>query len=197
MRMEIYYEFAKKKDKRVCRSINLIKSSFYELLKEVPLNKITVMDICKHTDINRCTFYAHFENLDALLDDLQTELTEMFIQALSLYNYDKNSHATVDALFDCIRKNPELFSLSNRLSSKGNVHPMIEKVIIKRTLPEWLNKSTISTEQAVLLEAYVASGGRRILEMWYDSGFTLNENMVKNVFENVIKHGLYHFVYTK
>ena len=48
-----------------------------------------------------------------------------------------------------------------------------------------------------MLEAYAISGGRRILEMWYDSNFTMDENMVKDLFENVIKYGLYHFIYTK
>lgn len=184
-------------DKRIRRSIKLIKDSLFALSKEKPLNKITITDVCNHADINRCTFYAHYENMAALLKDLETELSEIFSHAFSFYKFDKNSHAAVDALFDCIRKNPILISLAGQIGRIGKGNKMIENAIRECTFSEWLDNSQISSEQALLIEAYMISGGRQIIEMWVDSGFTLDENMVKDVFENVIKHGVYHFVYAK
>jgi len=184
-------------DKRVRRSIKLIQDSFFTLSKEMPFDKITIMDICKRADINRCTFYSHYENIDALVDALEKELAEKFMHAFSLYKYDKNPRTMVDALFDCIRKNPELFSFAKQVGRSSKSYEVLKKVMQERTFSEWRNKSKITEDQALLLEAYAISGGRRILEMWYDSNFTMDENMVKDLFENVIKYGLYHFIYTK
>lgn len=180
-------------DKRVRRSIKLIKDSFYTLSKEKPLNKITVNDICNRADINRGTFYAHYENMEALFNDLEIELADLFTHIFTQYTFDKNSHAAVDALFDCVRENLELISLASRISRIGRGSKALEKVIREYTLPEWFNISRCSSQQALLLEAFVIAGGGKIVEMWIESDFTLDEGMVKDVFENVIKHGLYHF----
>jgi AcrR family transcriptional regulator len=182
-------------DRRIRRSIKLIKNSFFALSKQKPLEKITVMDICSHADINRCTFYAHYENMEAFFKDLETELSETFLHAFSLYSFDKNSRAAVDALFDCIRKNPALISLAGQIGKIGKGNKIIENAIRECTFSEWLSNSQISSEQALLLEAFMISGGRQIIEMWVESDFAMDENMVKDVFENAIKHGIYHFIY--
>ena len=182
-------------DKRIRRSIKLIKDSFFALTKEKPLDKITITDVCTKADINRCTFYAHYENMNALLMDFETELSELFLHAFSLYRYEENSHAAVEALFDCIRKNPALISLASQIGKMGKGNKMIENAIRKCTQSEWFTSGQISSEQALLLEAFIISGGRQVIEMWVESGFTLDEHMVKDVFENVLKYGVYHFIY--
>lgn len=45
------------------RSKKLIINALVDLLDEKPLDKITVTDIVKKADINRGTFYAHYENV--------------------------------------------------------------------------------------------------------------------------------------
>ncbi|MDR1000328.1 MAG: hypothetical protein LBL96_05965 [Clostridiales bacterium] len=186
---------SKTTDKRIRRSIKLIKDSFFALSKEKPLEKISVMDICNYADINRCTFYAHYENMAALLKDFETELSDMFLHAFSLYSFEKNSRAAVDSLFDCIRKNPALISLASQIGRIGNGNKTLENAIRECAFSEWFSNSRISPEQALLLEAYVISGGRQIIEMWVDSDFSLDVNMVKDVFENALKYGVYYFIY--
>ena len=46
-----------------------IKETFIELLDERPLNKITVKDIVEACGINRNSFYYHFEDLPALVEE--------------------------------------------------------------------------------------------------------------------------------
>ena len=181
-------------DKRIRRSIKLIKDSFFSLSKEMPPEAISVTDICNHADINRGTFYAHFENMDALLKDMETELSILFLQAFSLYGDDMNSEAAVDALFDCIRNNPELVAFSCQIGRLVKGNKTLEKAIRKYTLSEWFGKGQISSEQALLLEAFITSGGTQIIEMWVESDFTLDEDMVKDVFINAIKYGVSHYV---
>ena len=46
-----------------------IQETFITLLDERPLNKITVKDIVETCGINRNSFYYHFEDLPALLEE--------------------------------------------------------------------------------------------------------------------------------
>lgn len=49
-------------DLRVTRTRELIERSFYELLMEKSLHKLTVGEIAERARINRATFYAHYED---------------------------------------------------------------------------------------------------------------------------------------
>ena len=52
-----------------------IKESFLKLLNQRPLNQITVKDIVEDCGINRNSFYYHFEDLPALLEEQLPGLT--------------------------------------------------------------------------------------------------------------------------
>jgi AcrR family transcriptional regulator len=55
-------------DRRVRRSRMLLQKAFGELLAEKDFHSLTVQDIVKRADVNRTTFYAHFEDKYALLN---------------------------------------------------------------------------------------------------------------------------------
>ena len=61
-------------NRRVRMTKQLIKEAFLELLEQMPLEKLTVTHICRAADVNRSTFYAHFETKDDLLKALCEEL---------------------------------------------------------------------------------------------------------------------------
>ncbi len=46
-----------------------IINTFFKMLEERPLNKITVTDIVKECGINRNSFYYHYEDIPSLLKD--------------------------------------------------------------------------------------------------------------------------------
>ena len=65
------------------RSKQLIHNAIAELLHEKPLDKITVSDVVRHANINRSTFYAHYENIPAVLNSLLQQTFIPIINVLS------------------------------------------------------------------------------------------------------------------
>lgn len=68
-------------DPRVKRTRTLLKTALRELAAEKPFDSITVQDIAARAEVNRATFYAHFEDKYALLnysvrEDFQARLDE-------------------------------------------------------------------------------------------------------------------------
>lgn len=61
---------ARKTDRRTLITKSLIKDALLELLHSTPYEKITVTAICKQAEITRATFYLHYDNTDAILDEL-------------------------------------------------------------------------------------------------------------------------------
>lgn len=62
-----------------------IANSFKELLVKQPFNKITINDIAKNCDINRQTFYYHFEDIVDLVEWIWTEKVDKVLENKTEY----------------------------------------------------------------------------------------------------------------
>ena len=51
----------------------VIEDSLIDLLREKPMNAITVSELCAKADVNRSTFYAHYDDLPDLLGTIENE----------------------------------------------------------------------------------------------------------------------------
>ncbi len=58
-----------------------IKAAFLRLLEERPLREITVKDVVQECGVNRNTFYYHFRDIPALLEELITDQADRIIAA--------------------------------------------------------------------------------------------------------------------
>ena len=65
-----------------------IKESFLKLLNQRPLNQITVKDIVEDCGINRNSFYDHFSDLPALVEEIMAEQVSAMVE----------NHPTVDSV---------------------------------------------------------------------------------------------------
>lgn len=65
-----------KSDARVRYTKMRIKEAFLEKLREKPVNKITVKELCDMAEINRATFYSHYSDPFDLLEQLEKEELE-------------------------------------------------------------------------------------------------------------------------
>ena len=63
----------RKSDARVRYTQRVIKGAFLSLLREKPVNKITVKEVCELAELNRATFYAHYSDVYDLLHHVSLE----------------------------------------------------------------------------------------------------------------------------
>ncbi len=74
----------RKSDARVRYTQRVLKESFLSLLREKPINKITVKEVCELAELNRATFYAHYSDCFELMENIEQELLDAFGQSLRL-----------------------------------------------------------------------------------------------------------------
>ena len=184
-------------DRRINKTKQSIKNSFLELLKTRDVRKVTVTDVCRIADINRATFYAYYQDIPDLYECLKEELSASFISALSFYHFDMDSNDTVNRIFDCIKEHHELFLLLSSSNNPNEILSLIPSSMKNNAIDIWLKESNLTYEEADMLFSFITAGGNAILLKWIQSDFSMNEESVKQLFENAIKYGLYNFVYTK
>ncbi len=71
-----------KTDARVRYTRKVLKESLLKLLKEKPVNKISVKEVCELAELNRATFYAHYADCFDLLNSIEQELIDAFEKSL-------------------------------------------------------------------------------------------------------------------
>lgn len=73
-------------DLRVIKTKERLHETLIALLKEMPLEKIKISVLCQRAQINRGTFYLHYENVDALFADffeqIIADLREAYLEPL-------------------------------------------------------------------------------------------------------------------
>lgn len=57
-------------DKRITKTKKGLKAAMIEMLAEESFERISITDLCKKADISRITFYTHYSDKYALLDDI-------------------------------------------------------------------------------------------------------------------------------
>lgn len=74
-------EEAEKTDPRVKRTRRLLQDALMALVREKPMETITVQDIAARAEVNRATFYAHFEDKNALMNFMMREMFQERLDA--------------------------------------------------------------------------------------------------------------------
>ncbi|API92128.1 MULTISPECIES: TetR/AcrR family transcriptional regulator [unclassified Virgibacillus] len=70
-----------KVDRRIRKSKNALKTALIQLMKEKDLQQITITDVVKTADLNRGTFYKHYQILEDLLEELIDDVITDLIQS--------------------------------------------------------------------------------------------------------------------
>ncbi|MEY8317037.1 TetR/AcrR family transcriptional regulator C-terminal domain-containing protein [Oscillospiraceae bacterium 50-58] len=116
-----------------------IKEAFITLLNDRPLNRITVKDIVETCGINRNSFYYHYEDLPALMEEIIAGQVEELIQA----------HPTIDSLENCFDAALE-FVLQNRRAVL-HIYNSISRDVFERYLMDvcfYVVKTYVETDFA-------------------------------------------------
>ncbi len=61
-------------DRRAKLTRKILKQSLIELMKDKPLHEISIKKICETADINRSTFYHHYNSQYELFDDIFNDI---------------------------------------------------------------------------------------------------------------------------
>lgn len=174
-------------DARIRYTKGAIRTTFISLLKEKPIEKITVKEICEKADINRATFYRYYENPYDLLEKLEGETMDNLQERILKYKGTKNKvqlgpEEELGEIFkivlnDIIDKKDlymTLFSENGDDLFKERLFSLCYKdniVTIEKRFPN------LSKEKQELLYYFVAEGCNGVLNQWLvnENGQTIDD----------------------
>ena len=146
----------------------VLKQSLLKLLKEKPVNKITVKEVCELAQLNRATFYAHYSDCFALLESIENELIDAFGQSLRYVNsFDVT--ALIEAIYDMIDRNQE----ACRALIFGNTSSTILKRMIalakKDSIAYWRKELPMTGDAELeMMYTHLSNGLMHVVVEGYD-----------------------------
>lgn len=160
-------------NRRVKYTKMVLKSSLLKLMKDKPINKITVTDICKMADINRGTFYIHYLDAYDLLEKIENELYSQIAEAIEkLMKDNENSQKIIKEIFEVILKNKELCKI---LFSDNGDKAFLKKIIDlthNKVVTEWsMTYKNVNIRNMEYLYIYTSSGTISVIENWIRNNF--------------------------
>jgi len=92
-------------DRRFIRTEKTITASCISLLNELKLSYITIEDVCFKADINKSTFYLHYQSLDMLFSAIEDAFAADLSKFVHSLGNDKSKKEFFDAIFEFVKTN--------------------------------------------------------------------------------------------
>ncbi|MDE6471443.1 MAG: TetR family transcriptional regulator C-terminal domain-containing protein [Clostridia bacterium] len=159
--------------RRVRMTKKCIKDAFIELLAVNPDKRLSITDICKCADINRSTFYMHYEDVNCLIKDIEDDVISQIpnVTGLEPISNDKEFVNILEKTFDYVKDNNNVFiTLLARLDSNKFKKRLISSILEKyKNLP--VNTDSILSKYGYL---YCINGVIGLLKEWIEDNFPIS-----------------------
>ena len=160
---------AKAEYKSSLRSKKLITDALVSLLDEKTLDKITVTDIVKKADINRGTFYAHYDSVSAVVTGIFENAYEIIKSSIIIFHDDsqfdmgimlKELQMVMERDFDFYKK---IFSSDINMK----IYEEISNVLISYVYDHESEVSHVSHEDFVFYTSFYSGGIIKLYRDWF------------------------------
>ncbi|MGN0539615.1 MAG: TetR/AcrR family transcriptional regulator [Candidatus Fimenecus sp.] len=168
-----------KNNQRTRISKYMFKSAIMDLLKEkCSVNKISVRELCERAELNRSTFYAHYNEPKDLLEELENELlqsTEEHLQKIGEEN-DIGAHKYILSFLKYIKDNDKPF----RALLVDSADPAFRSRFMQQTIVQFVENLNIAFPEEIeqYIYSYILNGSTGILIQWIRSDYDADENTI-------------------
>ena len=174
-----------------------ITSAFLHLLIEHP-EEISVTEIVKRAEINRGTFYLHFENIKAVEKHIESELANNF-KDLELdfrqVQIDQTPEIILNKFNEILLKDLDFYRLFITAASETNLMDTIKKSLLVSISNNFkVMQYVMNYERFKTVVQYIAGGAINVYTDWFKGNIDCPiEELSKNL-ALLIKRGLKDFI---
>jgi len=109
-------------DLRTKKTLRSIKTAFFHLREQKPLERITVKELVEAAEISKATFYLHYRDIYDLSDQLQQALIREILDSIPREDAIKNPEVYMGGIFQSfVSRREQILILFDR--SGSNVLP--------------------------------------------------------------------------
>ncbi len=156
-----------------------IQNCLLEAMEENRLNDITVSYLCKIANINRGTFYLHFNSIEDVFERLENDFFNEImheVNQVKIYSLDATFYLSI---IDIILRNKALSKWIGSDYRGSALMKQLRDFLAERFISEFLEKyPDNSIDEVKLLFSFIIGGATDLLVAWLRGGQKENRYMI-------------------
>lgn len=182
-------------DRRICKTHAAVKKAYLELLKEAPNSRLTISAIARRANIDRKTFYLHYESPDAILDEIYDDIIAEAMNELHGGDDGEGRYVSVCGLFELITamiaKHLDIFEILAVRKYDSSLFEKLRLSLISRLESECKDKLGLTETQFRIYSEFFMSGIIAAYKVWISSHLPLRTEELAEMVTNASLSGLY------
>ena len=177
-------------DLRVVKTIEGIKEAFEELICEKDYEKITVKELCDRARINKKTFYHYYETLDALLAEMQLEMSAGYIERVKDYDLPEELDKVNREFFIFAEEQGLAFE---KITCSGSYHSIRDEMVESVNDAGWSKSKKyqkLSDYEKKLLMGFINNAVLTAYRLWVEDGKKMPLDEVIEVTNRMVLSGV-------
>lgn len=182
-------------DHRVRVTQMMIRRAFLTLWKQRPIQDITIKALCEEAGINRGTFYAHYQDIYSLLEQLEREMIAELTKELSpILESPDSEHSLVricTSIFQWLQENADL--CETMLGPHGDARFVAELLQLGKQTCLTAYAKHFRHASARMFEyyyAFVSQGCIGLIRQWLHEGTAIPAQEVAEMAEGIMLGGI-------
>ena len=184
----------KGKNRSVIRTQNLLKNGLTELMLTKPVQNITVKELTDYVDLNRGTFYLHYKDILDLLEHLENDMLDEFVEINNSYKREElngRPFPLICNLYKFLGKNADFVKLVLSTNQELNFKNRLKDIIRERCINDW-DKIFAHADPLLsdIYSSYILSGCIGIIENWIQNDTRQSPEDLARLTEDIMLNGL-------
>ncbi len=190
-------------DRRIKKTKNRLKQELVGLLREKPLNRISVTELCDRAELNRSTFYLHYTDVYDLYRHLEESLYGEFKNALEKHMsqdtgwlddiLSPRQRGRLDVLTEVLRFIKKNAAMYGFLLPENRGNAFLQKLYEfgRETFLSALQKKKPEADLQLFeyYYAFVATGCVGVISAWARGGMQESPEALGELIEEIIYRG--------
>lgn len=171
----------------------LIRNSFTTLLRQKPIQSISIKELCEQAGINRGTFYTHYTDIYDLRNQMEEEMLEDFNRALEPLgaNGQLTQLQITTEIFRCLKDNSDLCAVTlGEFGDKAFAWKLIN-IGREKCVESYLKYfENASPKEIEYYYSFICSGCIGLLQKWLDDGMSIPAEEAAKMVEDIMLKGI-------
>ena len=181
-------------DRRVRRTRAMLRQALTELMSEKSIREITVKELTQRADVNRGTFYSHYEDIYDMVQQLENELFEEFDSVLNAYPAPvtrDSVHSIIGDVFSFLRRNADLCTTLLGDGKDSSFLERLKAAVHQRVDTQWGELYAFPTPEArAMTLTFLVGGAVGLVQAWSDRGWKETPEELAALADRLIRNGL-------
>ena len=156
-------------DKRKQNTRSRIRTAYLDLLTECNHEKITITALAKKANIDRKTFYLHYDTINDVMMDCSRQIINRLVELLEMQNFfDQSFNAMVfyQALGKVVCENMTFFQYIATLPNMDFFWEQSKKILAENITEMCRDKVTVSADTLYVYVRFLLAGMQEVYREW-------------------------------